>query len=236
MSQSVVRNTIGEQVFSELRDRIAAGRLQPGEKLRPDEIAAELDVSQTPVKEALLRLSAEGLVEATPRHGAVVRRFSKTHAAELFEVREMIEIWSLRTGLAADRVTSAFLARIAETIEDLCKVTKDGRFSDIEAAMDSDRRLHLLIVGLGGNSMMMDWYQRVISQTEFIHLYAVTPARGVETEVEHRAILAALETRDLAVMQEAIHAHFISAFNSIQTDDRDQLVGSSVGRRKTTGD
>ena len=236
MSKIIVRNTIGEQVFSELRSRIAAGRLRPGEKLRPDEIAAELDVSQTPVKEALLRLSAEGLVEATPRHGTVVRRFSKTHAAELFDVREMIEIWSLRAGFAANRVTTAFLAQIAETIEDVSKATKDGRFSDIETAMESDRRFHTLIVSLGDNSMMMDWYRRVISQTEFIHLYAVTTERGVETVVEHRAILAALETQQLATVREAIHAHFASAFNSIQIDDRDQLVGSGVGKRKTIGD
>ncbi|MHA1571445.1 MAG: GntR family transcriptional regulator [Alphaproteobacteria bacterium] len=236
MSQTIVRNTIGEQVFCELRDRISTGRLQPGEKLRPDEIAAQLDVSLTPVKEALLRLSAEGLAEATPRHGTVVRRFSKTHAAELFEVREMIETWALRAGYAANRVTPAFLEQIAETIEDLSMTTKDGRFSDVETAMDTDRRMHLLIVGLGGNSMMMDWYRRVISQTEFIHLYAVKPERGVETEVEHRAILAALKTQDLAKVREAIHAHFVSAFNSIQTDERDQLVGSSVGKRKTIGD
>ncbi len=212
---TIVRNTIGEQVFSELRGRIAAGRLRPGEKLRPDEIAAELNVSQTPVKEALLRLGAEGLVETAPRRGTLVRRFSTTHTSELFDVREMIETWALRTGLAAGRVTPDFLDQIAATIDDLSKAIVDGRFNDIEAAMAADRRMHHLIVGLSGNSMMTDWYRRVSSQTEFIRLYAAEPGRAVETEVEHKAIYAALQARDLEVVRHAIHAHFKSACGSL---------------------
>ena len=223
MTQAIVRNTIGEQVFSELRGRIAAGRLRPGEKLRPDEIAAELNVSQTPVKEALLRLGAEGLVEAVPRRGTVVRRLSKSHTAELFEVREMIETWALKAGFAANRITPSFLERIAATIDDLSAATiddlsaaiADGRFSNIEAAMEADRRMHHLIVGLSGNSMMMEWYKRVSSQTEFIRLYAMEPERAIETEVEHKAIYAALQVKDLETVQRAIHAHFKSACGSL---------------------
>ncbi len=215
MTQTIVRNTIGEQVFSELRGRIAAGQLKPGEKLRPEEIASELNVSQTPVKEALLRLGAEGLVETVPRRGTVVRRFSSTHTIELFEVREMIETWALWAGDAADRITPDFLDRIAATIEDLGKAVGDGRFTDVEAAMAADRRMHHLIVGLGGNSMMMDWYRRVSSQTEFIRLYALEPERAVETEAEHKAIYAALKTRDLKAVRQAIHAHFESACGSL---------------------
>ncbi len=218
MTQTIVRNTIGEQVFSELRNRIAAGRLQPGEKLRPDDIATELNVSQTPVKEALLRLGAEGLVETIPRRGTVVRRFSKTHTAELFEVREMIETWALRSGHAAGRITPGFLDRIAATIEDLGKATDGGRFNDVGAAMAADRRMHHLIVALSGNSMMMDWYQRVISQTEFIRLYAVQPERGVETMAEHMTIYAALQALDLDAVLGAIHAHFESACGSLLDD------------------
>ena len=216
MTQAIVRNTIGEQVFSELRGRIAAGRLRPGEKLRPDEIAAELNVSQTPVKEALLRLGAEGLVEAVPRRGTVVRRLSKSHTAELFEVREMIETWALKAGFAANRITPSFLERIAATIDDLSAAIADGRFSNIEAAMEADRRMHHLIVGLSGNSMMMEWYKRVSSQTEFIRLYAMEPERvSIETEVEHKAIYAALQVKDLETVQRAIHAHFKSACGSL---------------------
>ena len=176
-TQAIVRNTIGEQVFSELRRRIAVGQLRPGEKLRPDEIATELSISQTPVKEALLRLDAEGLVETMPRRGTVVRRVSRLHTVELFRVREMIETCALRTGFAADRITPQFLKEVRATVEDLSAAVVDGKFADIERAMEADRGLHDLIVGLSGNSIMIDWHRRVISQTEFIRLYA-TPARA----------------------------------------------------------
>ena len=215
MAQTIVRNTISEQVFYELRGRIAAGRLRPGERLRPDEIAAELQVSQTPVKEALLRLDAEGLVETVPRRGAVVRRVSRRHTIELFRVREMIETWALSVGFADNRVTEDFLAAVGETVKDLSAAVVNGRFADIEKAMEADRGLHDLIVGLSANSIMIDWHRRIISQTEFIRLYATPPERAVETETEHQAIFAALQALDLEAARRAVHEHFESACQSL---------------------
>ena len=213
--QLIIRNTIAGQVFSELRRRIAVGQLRPGEKLRPDEIATDLDVSPTPVKEALLRLDAEGLVETIPRRGTVVRRISRNHTAELFKVREMIETWSLRAGFAADRITPQFLEQARKTVEDLSATVVDGKFTDIEQAIEADRALHDLIVSLSGNSIMIDWHRRVISQTEFVRLYATPPERATETEVEHNAIYEALQAGDLQAAECAVREHFESACRSL---------------------
>ena len=226
-AQTIIRNTIAEQVYAELRGWMASGRLQPGERLRPDEIAGVLNVSQTPVKEALVRLGAEGLVETAPRRGTVVRRLSRAHTAELFAVREMIESWAIRDGLAAGRVTPEFLDRIRETVDDLCKAVDGGRFIDQAGAMEADRRMHYLLVGLSDNRLMTDWYRQVISQTEFIRLYATAPERAIETQMEHKAILAALETRDLDVILATVHDHFESACGGLlQTIDEEPAATS----------
>ncbi|MEM1399591.1 MAG: GntR family transcriptional regulator [Pseudomonadota bacterium] len=214
-AQTIVRNTISEQVFLELRRRIATGQLQPGERLRPDDISRDLNVSQTPVKEAFLRLDAEGLVDTVPRRGTIVRRVSRRHTVELFRTREMIETWALRDGFANDRITEDFLAAIGETVEELSSAVANDRFVDIEKAMKADRSLHYLIVGLTGNSIMIDWYRRVMSQTEFIRLYATRPERATETETEHKEIYAALQSRDLDGTLLAIEEHFQSACNSL---------------------
>lgn len=212
---TIIRDTIGEQVFSELRGWIVAGRLKPGQRVRPDEIATELNVSQTPVKAAMLRLDAEGLVESVPRRGTVVRRLSTSHTKNLFEVREMIETWAVSEGFAAERITPEFLLKIRATIDDLCKAIVDGQFADAAGAMEADRQMHYLLVGLGGNSMMMDWYRQVISQTEFIRIYATEPERAPETEAEHERIYAALKSRDLPQVLQAIRDHFGSAYRSL---------------------
>ena len=81
--------------------------------------------------------------------------------------------------------------------------------------MEADRQMHYLLVGLGDNRTMMDWYRQVISQTEFIRLYATEPERAVETETEHRKIYAALKSGNLARVQKAIHDHFGSTCRSL---------------------
>lgn len=228
-AQVIVRNTISEQVFSELRRRIATGQLSPGERLRPDEIARDLHVSQTPVKEALLRLDAEGLVDTTPRRGTVVRRVSRRHTIELFRTREMIETWALRDGFANNRIDDTFLTAVGKTVEKLSSAVADGRFTDIERAMEADRSLHYLIVGLSGNSIMIDWYRRVMSQTEFIRLYATRPERATETDMEHQEILAALQARNLRATLRAIHKHFESACDSLlPTIDEDEEEAEGI--------
>lgn len=214
-AQAIVRNTISEQVFSELRRRIATGQLRPGERLRPDEIARDLHVSQTPVKEAFLRLDAEGLVDTIPRRGTVVRRVSRRHTVELFQTREMIETWALRDGFANNRITDDFLKSVGRTIDELSGAVANGRFIDIEKAMEADRAMHYLIVGLSGNSIVIDWYRRLMSQTEFIRLYATRPERATETDTEHREIFAALQAHDLGGTLSAIHDHFESACHSL---------------------
>ena len=81
--------------------------------------------------------------------------------------------------------------------------------------MEGARGLHDVIVGLTGDSIMIDWHRRVISQTEFIRLYATLPERAAETEVEHKAIYKALQARELEAVQCAVHDHFESACQSL---------------------
>src|SRR5579864_4335379 len=96
--------TLWERVHEFLRDEIMADRLPPGTELQEVALAEALGVSRGPVREALGRLSAEGLVSIRPRNGAVVRSLSKDEFIEAYQVREALETFALR--LAVPRLTS----------------------------------------------------------------------------------------------------------------------------------
>ena len=110
-STSSERSTVGSThlplrhaVLEEIRRRIVAGQWAQGERLFEDQIAAELNVSRNPVREALQALASEGFVELEPRRGARVATVSDARATELFEVREVLE--GLVASLAAGTVPS----------------------------------------------------------------------------------------------------------------------------------
>ncbi len=100
------------RVAEELREAILAGRLAPGARLRAETLAERLRSSRTPVREALLLLAREGLVEIEPRRGASVRPFDAADLADLYEVRALIEPHA--AALAAQRIDPAQLGRLVE--------------------------------------------------------------------------------------------------------------------------
>lgn len=110
-----VAQTHTVRVQDELREAILEGRLEPGTRLRAETLAERLRSSRTPVREALLLLAREGLVEIEPRRGATVRSFDAADVAELYEVRALIEPHA--AGLAAERIDERQLSRLREANE-----------------------------------------------------------------------------------------------------------------------
>ena len=107
--------TLRERVHNYLKEEILANRYAPGSELLEVPLSEELGVSRGPIREALRSLEAEGLVEITPRRGAVVISLSKRDFLEAYQVREALEALGVR--LAVPRLTEAELARLDEYIE-----------------------------------------------------------------------------------------------------------------------
>ena len=108
--------TTADAAYRALRQAILQGDLAPGERLRSDALASELRVSRTPVREALRKLEAEGLVRARARV-SIVRAFSEQDLTELFYVREALEGMAAR--LAAENATPGEIAEIRELLDDM---------------------------------------------------------------------------------------------------------------------
>ena len=139
-----------EIVFETLRGAIIDGTLKPGERLMEVQLAEDMGVSRTPVREAIRKLELEGLVLMIPRKGAYVSGISSKDIADVFEVRAALE--SLAAGLAAERITE-------QELEDLnrfmVEVTINAEIGDLEKVIKSDTDFHDQIYRASRNSRLV---------------------------------------------------------------------------------
>lgn len=239
----LVRETLTQQVCSFLKSKILNGELVAGNRIWAGDLAAELGVSIAPVKEALLILSGEGLINNIPRRGSVVRSFSLDEMHELYDVRRLIEIEALDIMFGKDLVTDAFvrdLHQINEKIRGLCR---GSEFTDRNAAFELDWDFHQRFVQNCRHSLLTELYSRLNTQAQIIRYtsWNIGP-RGEKTYSEHAAIVQTLKDRDPARGRTAIGNHLKSIlrdFDSAIASGRHaagMLTGGSVplpsGRRK----
>src|SRR5215472_924573 len=127
MSADEIAQPRSLQIHDELREAILAGRLEPGTRLRAEALGERLRVSRTPVREALVLLAREGLVEIEPRRGASVRAFDASDLMDLYEVRALIEPHA--AARAATRIGTDAIERLYE----LCGLAEARSASDGES-------------------------------------------------------------------------------------------------------
>jgi DNA-binding GntR family transcriptional regulator len=188
----LVRIPLAHQVYLELRAQIVSGQLPSGMRLLPEDLAESMAISQTPVKEALVRLAADGLVDAPSRRGAVVRRFSAGDVRELYEARILIEQHAVRAALANQGFTPAVIAELRRILADhviqIERHTDDG----LRNALALDREFHARLVALGGNGFIGEWHTKIMQQTHTVMVYSSADYTVHPTVREHEELLAAL--------------------------------------------
>lgn len=201
------RPTLAEQAYEELQEQIVSGQLRAGHRLLADELAGQLEISQTPVKEALSRLEHDGLVAAESRRGAVVRRFSRADMDSIYEARLLLECHAAEVGIATGRVSDAFVGGLQEIYDK--HMAEIGKQTDagLAASIQLDLLFHQRIVGLGENDVIAGWHRAVIRQTQTIRNYSLARYDPRRLEGEHLAILDGLRRRDSAEVQEALRFH-----------------------------
>lgn len=148
-----------DEIAGAIRDRIRSGRIRLGEQLRQVELASELGVSRTRVREALYQLQTTGLVEIVPNRGAVVRIPSPWEIRQAYEVRAELE--ALACERAATRIGEAELANLSAIdralLAELSRADTDREYS-VSAAGDLDRAFHAVIYEAGDN----EWLTRTV--------------------------------------------------------------------------
>ena len=203
-------------VTRSLRDAIIKGTLKPGERLRESQLAAMFQVSRNPVREALLALQAEGLIEASPRRGARVRLISGEEVEELIELR--IELERLNARKAAQRCDE----KLRHALEGLvAEGNAATRGPDAERLRELNDRFHSIVAGAGRNRYLADYVRTLREKTLWLFASARSD-RVVESWREHAAIAQAIMAADVELSALLAARHVKNTGDWVRT----QLTGA----------
>jgi DNA-binding GntR family transcriptional regulator len=195
--------TLWERVYHHLRDEIMGDRLSPGTELSEVALSRELAVSRGPIREAMGRLAAEGLVTVRPRRGAEVRAITPQELIDSYQVREVLEVLAVR--LAVPRITDTDLADLDELVDRMSRLAQDGAVGEFFAA---NLAFHERLCGLSGNQKLVQVYHRLAGEIGRFQARTLALRGNLDGSVaEHRAVLAAIRRRDIDKAAELIAAH-----------------------------
>ncbi len=193
-----------DRAFEEIRRRILENELPAGTQMLETEVAAMLAMSRTPVREALIQLANEGLVEIRPRHGMRVKALSPDDIAEIYDLLTCLEATAAE--LAATRgLSGAELAALDKTVVDMDKALERG---DLREWAKVDQRFHDLLVVASGNKRLQDVVAAMRDQAHRVRMATLmlrpTPTDSNE---DHQAVIKAIRDRDPEAARAIHHDH-----------------------------
>lgn len=184
--------SLTDQAADAIRARIVVGDLQLGEALSEIALAGELGVSKTPVREALLRLKLEGLVEILPQRGTFVFQLNERQVAELSEFREVLEVTALRRAMQRDRCGT--LAELDAVTARMAAVLDEG---DARAYRRLDGDFHQIIVNHAANEYLAVAYGGIAFRVQALrNRLSLDSDLNAHSLAEHRGIIAAIRAGD----------------------------------------
>jgi DNA-binding GntR family transcriptional regulator len=192
---------IRESVYDHLRDAILNGEFQPAERLGEVELTERLGVSRTPIREAIGRLTQDGLLESTPGRGVRIRVVSALEARDAYLVRETLD--GLAASLAATAHTASDVAALQTTLLDLEAANSDDYREQTRLDLAFHRRIGQAAHNLPLLDLARDLEQRVALVKHQTRIYNSHP----QTAAQHRAILQAVLERNPDAAREAAMLH-----------------------------
>lgn len=204
-------------VFDTLREAIINGTLRPGERLMENQLAEELGVSRTPIREAIRKLELEGFLVMAPRKGAFVAGISLKDITDVFEVRMGLE--SLAAGLAAERITDEELEELGRIIVRKGEVILEG---NIALFIELDAKFHDTLYQTSRNQRLVQILNNIQDEIQrFRSASLAYPGRLHKALDEHRKIVEAIAERDAARARILAREHIENAEKSLLETVRD---------------
>lgn len=181
-----------ERAYSSIRDAIAGLALQPGQALTEASLSDWLGIGRMPVREALLRLRDEGLVESVPRKGYYVSRLSADEAQDIYETLEGLE--GSAAMLAAEKATQADIERLETAVR---RMEDALEHDDLDAWAAADDAVHETILEIARNNQLLRIIQSLQVRVKRLQLFTIRiRARPVTSTRQHRAQLEAIRAGD----------------------------------------
>lgn len=197
------------RVYDHVRRALLDGSLEDGVLLSEGDVAAEVGVSRTPVREAFLQLESEGMLALYPKRGALVVPVTARETRELFAARALVEADALRTVLARP-ADPALLAELRGVLDDQ---RRHAGGDDLLAAADADRRLHRAWVAAAGNRVLLRFFDGLRDRQDRVTVAMLRRGgtRPAELRAEHEALVAAVQAHDAERAAALVVAHLDAA-------------------------
>lgn len=207
---------ISESITNFLRNFILSGKLKPGEKINEREIAQSLQVSRSPIREAIRLIAKEGLVTILPRKGAIVSELSKRELLEIFENREMIEIFAI------DLIKKHSIRKFEEISKSIVEIRSD--MNNILEYLNQVTKFHMALVKTAGNMMLYQFYNILCNSLKRYQLRIATIPKRLELSMEeHKDILEAMEKEEFENAKDLLRRHIqalrLKIINEIDISD-----------------
>jgi DNA-binding GntR family transcriptional regulator len=200
---AITRNTVRDAVRESLRDLIISGGLATDVPLRQDELATRLNVSRTPLREALHALASEGLVTIDPRRGAIVTKPTVQQLLDLYEIREALEVLAGR--LATTNAGAEHVDRVARVNERMSEVTDSVEWAQL------NQQFHNQLYSPCPNKDLLSLIDSLSARARFyVTILASSQPPANSALHEHGDMLEALRNRDPDAMEAAIRHHLRS--------------------------
>jgi DNA-binding GntR family transcriptional regulator len=206
------RATAQQLALAHVRELIATGHLEPDERIRQEQLAAQLGCSVVPVREALKTLEAEGLVRYEPHRGYQVARLSLGELRETYLIRRLLEDEVVR--IAAPLLSEDDFAGLDHAMDQMEAASERG---DAAAMTEWNRRLHFAIYAAAGHPRMVDFIRMLWQSTDaYRSMYYSDAAARERVNAEHRSIVEALRAGDVDRAVAELDRHRGHAVDSLQ--------------------
>ncbi len=205
--------TAASKIYSDLRTELVSLERRPGEAISEAQIAVSYGVSRTPVREAILKLSDEGLLEIYPQSGIFVSRIPIAALPEAIIIRKALEETTAR--MAAERATSSQILALRSVLERQREACAAG---DSETFHQADELFHATVADVAGYPGIWKFIQQVkVHVDRYRRLTLPQQGRISKVIAEHEAVLTAIEAHDPERARRAMEAHLESLLDNIST-------------------
>jgi len=222
--------TIVEHIIRSIRDAIREGHLAQGQRLVVADISREFGTSAGPVREAIRRLTGEGLLEFTPHRGATVRRFGERQVREIFQVREALEGYAAR--LAAENIERSDYSERLQACMDRLHAT----IGELALHTQVKQDFHDLLYEFSGNDVLRETSTRLTSPLYRLRFNELMgPDRARESLREHEGIVEAVLAGDGARAERLMRTHLRNGAAAVTEVIADNAPAQSETRQNRKG-
>lgn len=202
----MAQTAAAQRAYEVTKEMVITGELPGGLLMSEGEIAERLGVSRTPVREAFLRLQAEGLLTLIPKRGAVVVPVAPDEADDVLDAREAVESAAVRRIVARPEQVPAIVADLHRILGEQQRHS-DAR--DVDAFSEVDAAFHRTIVEAGRNALMLRFYASLADRQRRMGIRAMGPDPALMPEAlrHHRHLVSTIEQLDAVAFADALRSH-----------------------------